>query len=725
MIPTVPVLLPHTTINLAALLSIDTDTEATASSGGLAAITLADLMCQGVPPLERTSSCTPSSSSQSISTGSSSSSTTVREGKKVPLRCEWRVHDVGLSPPTTVADLSQHYAASLTTLRSNSAQHLTFGNEATLQGKFNGVLMDLLGVINVRDVVQLSSEAGSVHNHQEVIPDVTVFDRRTGEPVLSAEYKVPATDRGTHAHSKPDVATQLHLQCNRQHFSGIEHPCVVLLDGATMSVAWRDGDNDYFQNLIGATSGEKRCHWPESFRHTLSRHQGDRRVHNFTPARQQRKDPEQLTPPRHNDGLPTPNYGTRAAMPAAAAHLTPTDTGVLTHGDAREAHEAGVTFEVVMHRTLVYRVTTVAGDGHSSAATATAGTGGGRRPGATGGQRAATTTQGGGGGSGGGQATAEGLARIVDGESKQQRVLNACSLLELALATGARRRLRNEIKVGAPSDLFVECYRPTSSEPTYQHWPAVNATYGIPGRCQNFARLRYLGEGADGEVGLYSTVPDKKSLSCRVFVAKSYKYHTPRPAQQEAWAGWEEARTAHMWAQANKELDMAHKLYCGADVLFDRDFFDVKVIKGQPMFCQPYFEPIPKEEREAALEQLPELLKRFTNQGRGYSFKDNEVHWRHFLKYKHGDVTKYVLVDFCRLEELQNIIGGLSEGRLRGVDRNKLTAAERAAVYVDLHVGTLRQRMKAAAAGEGSVTDAVAQLTLGGSGGGGGGGGGD
>ena len=666
-------------------------------------MTLADLMRRGVPPLERTRSCTPSSSSQSINTGSPSSSATVREGKKVRLRGEWRVHDVELSPPKTVTDPAQHDAISLAVLRGTSARHLTFGNEATLQNKFNIVLVDLLGVINVRDVVRLSR---SVRDHQEVIPDVTVFDRRTGEPVLSTEYKVPATDRGTHAHSKPDVATQLHLQCDRQYFSGIEHPCVVLLDGATMSVAWRDRDNDYFQNLIGATSEEKRCHWPESFRHTLSHHQGGRRVHN----------PKRVTPPRRNGGLRTPIYGTSAATTAAVTHLTPspssmpTDTGVLTHGDAREAHEAGVAIQVVMHRTLVYRVTTVTGDGHGSAATATA----------TGGQRVAATTQGGGGGGGGGgQSTAEDLASIVDGESKQQQVLNACSLLELALATGARRRLHNEIKVGAPSDLFVECYRPTSSEPTYQHWPAVNATYGIPGRCQNFARLRYLGEGADGEVGLYSTVPDNKSLSCRVFVAKSYKYHTPRPEQQEAWAGWAEARTAHMWAQANKELDMAHKVYCGEDALFDRDFFDVKVIKGQPMFCQPYFEPIPKVEREAALEELPELLKRFTNQGRGYSFKDNEVHWRHLLKYKHGDVTKYVLVDFCRLEELQSIIGGLPEGRLRGVDRNKLTAAERAAVYVDLHVGTLRQRMKAAAAGEGSVTDAVAQLTLGGNGGGG------
>ena len=90
-----------------------------------------------------------------------------------------------------------------------------------------------------------------------------------------------------------------------------------------------------------------------------------------------------------------------------------------------------------------------------------------------------------------GQTTAESLARVVEGESSRQGVLNACSLLELALATGTRRCVHNEINVGAPSGLFVECCRPTSSEPTYEHWSAVSAT-AMPGQCKNFARLRYF-----------------------------------------------------------------------------------------------------------------------------------------------------------------------------------------------------------------------------------------
>ena len=705
-------------------------TGANASSGGLAATTLADLLSQGVPPLERTSDCTPSSNSQSISTGSPSSKVAVRKGRKVALRGEWRVHDAclrhdaRLCPPTTVPDPSQHEATSLYMLRANSLSHVMFGNEATLQENFNLVLQDLLGLINVRDVVHGVAEKSSVHNHQEVIPDVTFFDRLTGQPVLFFEFKVPATARGTHAHSKPDVAAQLHLQCERQYFLGIEHPCVVLLDGATMSVAWRQCDNDHFQSLVGASTKKKRQNWPESFRDTLRIRQGDRRVPNFTPARKQRKDPQQVTPPKRNDGLPTPTYGTSAPMTAAATHSVPTDTSVLSYHDARGAHKAGVAIEVVMHRTLVHRVTTITGDGHGRAGPATIATGGGRSPRATGGQRSATTTPGGGGGGGGGQATTEGLARVVEGESDQQRVLNTCSLLELALATGAHRCLRNKINIGAPSDLFVECYRPSSSEPRYQHWPAVNATYGMPGQCKNFARLRYLGEGADGEVGLYSTVPSGEPLSCRVFVAKSYKYRTPRPVQQGEWAKWDVERTRYMRDQAEHELALAHRLYCSTDRLFPPEFFAVKVIKGQPMFCQPYFEPIPLEERAAALEQLPDLLKRFTAQGLGYSFKDNEVHWRHFLKYMDGDVAKYVLVDFCRLDTLQEIIDGLPDRRLRYVDRSTLSPRDLEEYYIDLHCETLRQRMQQAArpANLDSVADGVRHLDFGSGGGGSGGG---
>ena len=687
-------------------------------------MTLADLLSQGVPPLERTSDCTPSSNSQSISTGSPSSKAAVRKGHKVALRGEWLVHDACLSPPTTVRDPSQHEATSLGMLRANSLEHMMFGNEATLQEEFKLVLRDLLGLINVRDVVHGVAEKTSVHNHQAVIPDMMFYDRRTGQPVLFFEFKVPATARGTHAHSKPDVAAQLRLQCDRQYFLGIEHPCVVLLDGATMSVAWRPRDDDHFQSLVGATSSVKRQNWPESFRDTLRNRQGDRRVPNYTPARKQRKDPGQVTPPRRNDGLPTPNYGPSAPMPAAATHSVPTDTSVLSHHDARDARGAGVDIGVVMHRTLVHRVTTITGDGHGRAAPATVATGGGRRPRATGGQRSATATPGGGGGGGGGQATTEGLARVVEGESDQQRVLNTCSLLELALATGTHRCLRNKINIGAPSDLFVECYRPSSSEPRYQHWPAVNATYGMPGQCKNFARLRYLGEGADGEVGLYSTVPSGEPLSCRVFVAKSYKYRTPRPAQQGEWADWEAARTEHMCAQAEHELELAHSLYCsGTDPLFPPEFFAVNVIKGQPMFCQPYFEPIPLEERVAALEQLPDLLKRFTAQGLGYSFKDNEVHWRHFLKYMDGDVAKYVLVDFCRLDTLQEIIDGLPDRRLRYVDRSTLSARDLEEYYIDLHCETLRQRMQQAVrpANLDIVADGVRRLDFGSGGGGSGG----
>ena len=696
-------------------------------------MSLADLLCQGVPPLERTSDCTPSSNSQSISTGSPSSKAAVRKGHKVALRGEWRVHDACLSPPTTVPDPSRHEATSLGMLRADSLAHVMFGNEATLQENFNPVLRDLLGLINVRDVVHGVSEKSSVHNHQEVIPDMVFFDRRTGQPVLFFEFKVPATARGTHAHSKPDVAAQLRLQCDRQYFLGIEHPCVVLLDGATMSVAWRPRDDDHFQRLVGAASSVKRENWPESFRDTLHIRQGDRRVSNYTPARKQRKDPRQVTPPQRNDGLPTPTYGPSAPMPAAATHSVPTATSVLSYHDARDAHEAGVAIEVVMHRTLVHRVTTITGaavtgatitgDGHGRAAPATIATGGGRRPRATGGQRSATTTPGSGGGGGGGQTTTEGLARVVEGKGNQQRVLNTCSLLELALATGAHRCLRNKINIGASSDLFGECYRPSSSEPRYQHWSAVNATYGMPGQCKNFARLRYLGEGADGEVGLYSTVPSGEPLSCRVFVAKSYKYRTPRPAQQGEWADWEAQRTEHMRLQAATELELAHSLYCcGTDPLFPPEFFAVKVIKGQPMFCQPYFEPIPLQEREAALEQLPDLLKRFTAQGLGYSFKDNEVHWRHFLKYMDGDVAKYVLVDFCRLDELQKIIDGL-DGRLRRVGRSALSDRCLEQHYIDLHCDTLRQRMQQAAqsANLDSVADGVRQLDVGSGGGGSGG----
>ena len=711
---------PYSTNIVAALFSIDT--EATASSDGVDTTTLADLLSQGVPLLERTSSCTPSSHSQSISAASPSSKSAVRKGKKVALRGEWRVHNACLSLPTTVTAPSQHRAVSLYTLRANSQAHLMFGNEASLQEKFNTVVQDLVGLINVRDVVNGVAEYGSVHNHQEIIPDLTFVDRRTGQPVLFFEFKVPATARGTHAHSKPNVAAQLRLQCDRQYFLGIEHPCVVLLDGATMSVAWRPCDDGYFQSLVGATSSDKRENWPESFRDTLRRRQGDRRVRNFTPTTTQRKDPQQVTPPRRNDGLPTPIYGTGATATPAATHLAPTDAAVLSYRDAREAHEAGVAIDVVMHRTLVHRVTTITGDGHGRAAPAATATGGGQRPGSMGGQR--STTPGSGGGGKGGQTTTEDLARVVEGESNQQRVLNACSLLELALATGARRCLRNEINVGTLSDLFVECYRPTSSEPTYQHWPAVNATYGMPGQCKNFARLRYLGEGADGEVGLYCTVPSGEPRSCRVFVAKSYKYHAPRPLQQEGWAEWEKARTEHMEFQAEHELTQARSLYCGdKDPLFPSDFFDVKVIKGQPMFCQPYFEPIPKEEREAALKQLPELLKRFTTRNLGYSFKDNEVHWRHFLKYMDGEVAKYILVDFCRLAKLQAIIDGLPEYRLRGVDRSALSAENLEQRYISLHCETLRRRMQQAAAPATNVdgiTDAVRHLDVDSFGGGGG-----
>ena len=187
-------------------------------------------------------------------------------------------------------------------------------------------------------------------------------------------------------------------------------------------------------------------------------------------------------------------------------------------------------------------------------------------------------------------------------------------------------------------DLFVECYRSDSSEPMYQHWPAVNTAYGVPGQCNKFAKVRDLGEGADGEVGLYTTVPSGEPLSCRVFVAKSYKYCMVR---QGGWADWAVERTEHMRAQAEHELKLARSLYCcGTDPLFPPEFFAVKVIKGQHMFCQPYFEPIPLQDREAALKQMPDLLKRFTAQGLGYSFKANEVHWRHFLKYMDGDVVR-------------------------------------------------------------------------------------
>ena len=567
-----------------------------------------------------------------------------------------------------------------------------FGNEAGLQEKFSTVVQDLVGLINVRDVVNSVAEYGSVHNHQEIIPDLTFVDRRTGQPVLFFEFKVPATARGTHAHSKPNVAARS-CACNATDSTfGHRAPVVVLLDGATMSVAWRPCDDGYFQSLVGATSSDKRQNWPESFRDTLRRRQGDRRVHDFTLARTQRKDPQQVTPPRRNDGLPTPIFGTSATMTPAATHLAPTDAAELSYSDAREAHEAGVAIDVVMHRTLVHRVTTVTGDGHGRAAPAATATGGGQRLGSKGGQR--STTAGSGGGGAGGQTTAEGLARVVEGGSNRQRVLNACSLLELALATGARRCLRNEINVGTLSDLFVECCHPTSSEPTYQHWSAVNATYGMPGQCKNFARLRYRGEGADGEVGLYCTVPSGEPRSCRVFVAKSYKYHTPSPREQEGWAEWEKAWTKHMEFQAENELTLARSLYCGdTDPVFPSDFFDVKIIKGQPMFCQPFFEAIPQEEREAALKQLPELLKRFTTRDLGYSFQDNEVHWRHFLKYMDGEVAKYILVDFCRLANLQAIIDWLPENRLRGVDRSTLSADDLEQCYISLHCDTLRRRM--------------------------------
>ena len=685
---------------VAALFFINTG--ANASSGGLSVLTLEDLLSRGVPPLERTSDCTPSSNSQSISTGSPSSKAAVRKGEKVALRGKWRVNNAVLSLPAIVPHPSQHDAASLVNLRANGVTHVMFGNEATLQGNFSSVLTDLLGLINVRDVVNKVSEKSSVCNHQEVIPDVVFFDRRTGQPVLFFEFKVPAMGRGTHAHSKPDVAAQLRLQCDRQYFLGIEHPCVVLLDGAMMSVAWRPCDDEYFRDLVGAKSSAKRNHWPNSFCSTLRLRQPNDGVPNFTPPRKQRKDPQQVTPPRHNEGLPTPIYGTAATTTAAATHSVPTETSVLSYRNARAAHEAGVAIEAVMHRTRAHRVTTIAtttGDGHSR--------GGGRRP-------QVTSAPGDGGGGAGGQTTTEGLATVVDGDSNRQRVLNACSLLELALATGTQRCLRNKINVGTPSNLFVEYYSPTSSEPRYQHWPAVNAAYGMPGQCTNFARLRYLGEGADGEVGLYSTVPSGRPLSCRVFVAKSYKYPIARPGQQSMRAEWQSARTDFMRTQAEHERALAHRLYCdGPDALFPPEFFAVKVIKGQHMFCQPYFEPIPPAEREAAVTQLPHLLERFTAQGLGYSFKDNEVHWRHFLKYKDGDVAKYILVDFCRLERLRTIIDGLPEDLLGPADRSALSDDGLAKLYIRLHCGTLRQRMAAASTDLDSVADRFGRLDVG------------
>jgi hypothetical protein len=205
-----------------------------------------------------------------------------------------------------------------------------------------------------------------------------------------------------------------------------------------------------------------------------------------------------------------------------------------------------------------------------------------------------------------------------------------------------------------------------------------------------------------------------------VFVAKSYKYRVPRPEQQDKWEEWKVERTLHMRHQAEHELKLARELYCGKDPLFPPEFFAVKEIKGQYMFCQPYFEPIPLQEREAALKCLPDLLKRFTAQGLGYSFKDNEVHWRHFLKYMGGDVAKYILVDFCRLDKLRAIIDGLPDGRLRHVDRSTLSDVELERHYIELHCATFRQRMKEAvlSANLDSVVDGVRHLDFGSGGGG-------
>lgn len=325
----------------------------TASAGGLTTLTLKDLLRKGVPPLCRKSRCTPSSGKQSVSTGSPSSNAAVRAGEEIRLEGEWRVHAVDLQPPTVAGDVAQRRTSSWNTLEDNSKRSLGFENEASLQEEFKPVLQDLLGIINVRDVVDDTPQHSSVHNYQEVIPDVTFFDRRTGLPVLHIEYKVPATDRGTHAHSKPDVAAQLRLQCDRQYFLGIEHPCVVLLDGATMSVAWREGDdNKHFQNLIGATSTVKRNNWLESFRHTLWLRPGERRVADMTPTRKQRKDPKQVTPPRQNYDLCTPVYADSpvaaagTSKPGASAQAPPPPPpmgagGPLTHLHARMAQEAG------------------------------------------------------------------------------------------------------------------------------------------------------------------------------------------------------------------------------------------------------------------------------------------------------------------------------------------------------------------------------------------------
>eukprot|EP00750_Incisomonas_marina_P019155 INCI3237.2.p4 GENE.INCI3237.2~~INCI3237.2.p4 ORF type:complete len:138 (+),score=31.11 INCI3237.2:1245-1658(+) len=112
------------------------------------------------------------------------------------------------------------------------------------------------------------------------------------------------------------------------------------------------------------------------------------------------------------------------------------------------------------------------------------------------------------------------------------------------------------------------------------------------------------------------------------------------------------------------------------------------------MFRQPYFEPSPKEEREAALNQLPELLKRFTTRDLGYSFKANEVHWRRFPKYMDDEVAKYILVDFCRLTNLKAIIGRLPANRLSGVDNSTMLAEDLEQLHISLHCDTLRQRMQ-------------------------------
>ena len=175
-----------------------------------------------------------------------------------------------------------------------------------------------------------------------------------------------------------------------------------------------------------------------------------------------------------------------------------------------------------------------------------------------------------------------------------------------------------------------------------------------------------MGEGVDGKVGLFTTFPSKSRV-CRLFAAKSYKIQELHADPRKLV----EAREK----KANDEMEKARNLYCrGPDALFPENAFQVKTISGQPMFCQPYFQPIPPSQRKAALAALPALLAHFVRCGLRYDPQDNEVHWRHFLMYRQEGETsfRFVLVDFCRLVPLKK---------------------EDADDYVAYHIRTLRHRM--------------------------------